>query len=280
MMEELAAPTKDEESTPSTRTQVGAKLRAIREQQGLSIADVAQRLKYAPRQVQALEEGRYEALPSLPFQRGFVRGYAKLLGLDGGTLVAELEFEIGPDSGPNTEQLQRVAYTQPALSSRPTGQSAWRWIVAMVIAVVAIGGYSLHEWEPPALVKSSGQPILPTIPAPPNEPPRTPDAHALERSVPMPTPLVEQRTESAPSAPSGGKLQFAFSGESWVEVRDAAGGVILSGTFRSGTEQSADGQPPFDLTVGNARLVKLTYRGAEVDLVPYTKVTVARLQLK
>ncbi len=277
MMEESAAPAKDEEPAPPTRTHVGAKLRAIREQQGLSIGDVAQRLKYAPRQVQALEEGRYEALPSLTFQRGFVRGYAKLLGLDGGTLVAELEFEIGPGSGPNTEQLQRVAYTQPALSSRPTGQSAWRWIFAMAIVIVAIGGFSLHQWEPPALVKASSQPIPPAIPAPTNEPPRALDVPVPERSLPLPTPLIEQRSDASRVE---GRLQFAFSGESWVEVRDAAGGVVLSGTFRNGAEQSAGGRPPFDVTVGNARLVKLTYRGAEVDLVPYTKVTVARLQLK
>lgn len=277
MMEEPTGLAKDEEPAPSPRTRVGAKLRAVREQQGLSIGDVAQRLKYAPRQVQALEEGRFEALPSLTFQRGFVRGYAKLLGIDGSALVVELEFDIGPDSGPSTEQLQQVAYTQPTLSSRPSGQSSWRWIFSMVIAIVAIGGYSLHEWEPPPPLRMSNVPAAPAAPDPASEPVRAADVPILERSVPMPTPLIEQRPESALG---GGKLQFTFIGESWVEVRDAAGGVVLSGTFRSGAEQSADGQPPFDLTVGNARLVKLTYRGAEVDLVPYTKVSVARLQLK
>lgn len=277
MMEEPTVPAKDEESDPPIRAHVGTKLRAAREQQGLSLGDVAQRLKYAPRQVQALEEARYDALPSLTFKRGFVRGYAKLLGLDGSVLVAELEFEVGPDSGPSTEQLQQVAYTQPALSSRPTGQSAWRWILAMVIAIVAIGGYSLHEWEPPAPLKMSSQPTVPATPPAASEPPRAADVPALERSMPLPLPLIEQRAE--PSRGEG-KLQFAFSGESWVEVRDASGGIILSGTFRDGAQQWADGQPPFDLTVGNARLVKLTYRGAEVDLAPYTKVSVARLQLK
>lgn len=279
MIEEPTVPAEDEQAAPPARTHVGAKLRAVREQQGLSIGDVAQRLKYAPRQVQALEEGRYEALPSLTFQRGFVRGYAKLLGLDGSTLVAELEFEIGPDSGPSTEQLQQVAYTQPALSSRPAGQSAWRWIIAMLIAIVAIGGYALHEWEPPAPVKFSSPPISQAAPspAPANEQPRGADLAPSERSVPMPTPLWEQGQGTSGGQ---GKLQFTFEGESWVEVRDASGEVILSGTFRNGAEQWADGQPPFNLTVGNARLVKLTYRGADVDLAPFTKVSVARLQLK
>ena len=71
-----------------------------------------------------------------------------------------------------------------------------------------------------------------------------------------------------------------FGGESWTEIREAGGKVVFSRNNLGGTEQWADGQAPFDLVVGNARDVKLFYRGAEVDLSPYIKVSVARLQLK
>ena len=55
---------------------------------------------------------------------------------------------------------------------------------------------------------------------------------------------------------------------------------MFSRNSLAGAEQWADGEPPFDLVIGNARDVKLFYRGAEVDLAPYIKVSVARLQLK
>ena len=60
----------------------GAALRAAREAAGLSIDDVAQQLKLAPRQVQALEDDDYARLPGRTFVRGFVRNYARFVRLD------------------------------------------------------------------------------------------------------------------------------------------------------------------------------------------------------
>ena len=84
----------------------------------------------------------------------------------------------------------------------------------------------------------------------------------------------------ANAAAGQGKIRLVFGGESWTEIREAGGRVIFSRNNLGGTEQWAEGQAPFDLVVGNARDVKLFYRGAEVDLSPYIKVSVARLQLK
>ena len=71
-----------------------------------------------------------------------------------------------------------------------------------------------------------------------------------------------------------------FSGESWVEVRQGNGTLVHSGLGAADTVQWVDGQPPFDLVIGNARVVKLQYRGSDVSLEPYTKGPVAKVQLK
>jgi cytoskeleton protein RodZ len=60
----------------------GARLRSAREHAGLSLDQVAQALKLAPRQVKALEDEDFAQLPGRTFARGFVRNYARLLGLD------------------------------------------------------------------------------------------------------------------------------------------------------------------------------------------------------
>jgi cytoskeleton protein RodZ len=57
-------------------------LAAAREQRGISKAEVAQRLKLAPRQLDAIERGDWAALPGRAFARGSVRSYGKLLGVD------------------------------------------------------------------------------------------------------------------------------------------------------------------------------------------------------
>src|SRR5882724_369510 len=70
---------------------IGARLREARERLGLSVSEVAQRLKFAQRQIEALEADQAAALPGLTFVRGFVRSYAKLVGLDADPLVSALE---------------------------------------------------------------------------------------------------------------------------------------------------------------------------------------------
>src|SRR5215468_7626654 len=66
----------------------GARLRAAREAAGMSLDQVAQQLKLAPRQVKALEEEDFAHLPGRTFTRGFMRNYARLLNLDPEDLLA------------------------------------------------------------------------------------------------------------------------------------------------------------------------------------------------
>ena len=55
----------------------GAKLRAAREAQGLSMQDVATRTRIAQRQLEAIERDDYSALPGIPYAVGFARAYAR-----------------------------------------------------------------------------------------------------------------------------------------------------------------------------------------------------------
>lgn len=277
-------------AVPAATLSCGELLKAAREARGMSYSDVAQRLKYAPRQVQALEEGRFDALPGLTFQRGFIRGYAKLVGLDANELVSLLEVGAVRDGGPTTMQLQQIASLPATMPARTEGRSAWPWILGMILAVVGIGGYTLYEWEAPArLVKSTATVPAPPVAGTPNPP--VASADTADRSVPMPQPSADTgipgggglRSASPPvdgTARGSGKIHLAFTGASWVEVRQADGAVVFSGLNNAGMEQWIDGEAPFDLVIGDARSVKLVYRGNEINLEPYTKATVAKLQLK
>ena len=301
---------------PAAPLAAGARLKAAREAAGMSVADVAQRLKYSARQVQALEDGNIDALPGLTFQRGFVRGYAKLLALDANELVASLESQSIADGGPSTLQLQQVAYTASAMPATASNNAAWPWVLGMLLAVGGIGGYALYDWEVPAAVKrsdasgSAGSTApaivvtpanatasgMPSAVAAPAQVASANDAagggvaikiNNGERPIPLPQSIVEVIAPGAssgqlitPSLATSGKLRLVFGAESWTEVRQANGEVVYAGTAGRGAERWADGQPPFDLVIGNARDVKLFYRGQEVSLEPYIKVSVARLQLK
>jgi len=68
--------------------------------------------------------------------------------------------------------------------------------------------------------------------------------------------------------------------EAWVEVRDGDGRNLLSSLNPAGSERAVRGQPPFQVVIGNAPHVKLTYDGKPVDLAPHTRGDVARLTLR
>ena len=71
--------------------------------------------------LEALEEGRMEALPAPVYTYGYIRQYAKLLGLDGGDLVARFQQHEGGGASPRSGSApQRSLPPMPEMSGDPT----------------------------------------------------------------------------------------------------------------------------------------------------------------
>ena len=124
----------------------GARLRQARERRGDSIAEVAQALKLAPRQVDALERGDYEALPGPAFVRGFMRNYARYLNLDPEPLIADtsaalerLRVDLSPVTNAEGD-LPTAAGRRRARKS--TGAAAL--LAGALVAVLLLGWY--FDW--------------------------------------------------------------------------------------------------------------------------------------
>lgn len=71
----------------------GAELRVAREATKLSVADVAAKLKLTPRQIEAIEAEDHARLPDPVFARGFVRNYARLVGVEPANLITPVDYE-------------------------------------------------------------------------------------------------------------------------------------------------------------------------------------------
>ena len=80
-----------DQAAVSGEVSVGEQLRRGREACGLQLDEIAQTLKLGPRQVEALEAGDWQGLPGQTFVRGFVRNYARVVQLDPGPLMAQLD---------------------------------------------------------------------------------------------------------------------------------------------------------------------------------------------
>jgi len=274
----------------------GAQLRAAREAAGLSLDQVAQQLKLAPRQVRALEEENFGMLPGRTFTRGFMRNYALLLNLDPDLLVAHL-----PDAAhaPSLES-PPLHSTGTTMAELPTAHarapSFGRWLIPLVLvaSIVAAAGYEWYRGRPAGVAA----PPRPTETAPPSTPntsttplpnPVSPDSGAPAPAAPPATssksaPDGTAQPASTPQAAAAGAadamLVVRYEGPSWTEIRDSAGRMLISRLVDADSVEPFDGAPPFSIVIGNARAVTLVYRGQPVDLAPYTRLNVARLVLR
>jgi len=82
------------------------------------------------------------------------------------------------------------------------------------------------------------------------------------------------------AAPVGVPVLVKASADTWIEVTDAQGHALLSRTVVAGESVGLDGAMPMRVKIGNAAATVLSLRGDNVDLNPWTRDNVARLELK
>jgi cytoskeleton protein RodZ len=86
----------EENRTAPGNRPVGPQLKQAREAKGLSVAEVAEAQHLRPAIIQAIENGKYELIDTELFLMGYVRAYARQVGLDGNALIADLNQELEP----------------------------------------------------------------------------------------------------------------------------------------------------------------------------------------
>ncbi|AHG19033.1 cytoskeletal protein RodZ [Chania multitudinisentens RB-25] len=92
------------------------------------------------------------------------------------------------------------------------------------------------------------------------------------------TPLPTNEAVVGVSAAEANGLVMDFSGDCWLQVVDATGKTLFSGTQKSGTQLNLAGTAPFKLTIGAPAAVQIRYQGQPVDLSQFVKANrVARL---
>ena len=86
---------------------------------------------------------------------------------------------------------------------------------------------------------------------------------------------------STPAPASGAhRIVVSCEQECWIEVKDGLERQLVSSLNPAGTERVVRGRAPFELVIGNAQHVRVTYDGRPIDLQPHTRVEVARFTLQ
>jgi cytoskeleton protein RodZ len=168
----------------------------------------------------------------------------------------------------------------------------------LVAAIVAAAGYEWYRGRPasvappPRATQTAPAPNTPDVSTTPLPNPVAPDSGAPATGAAPATsgglapPGTAQPESPQPAAAVAANvavdavLVIRYEGPSWTEIRDSAGRMLISRLVGADSIEPFDGVPPFSIVIGNARAVTLLYRGQPVDLVPYTRLNVARLVLR
>jgi cytoskeleton protein RodZ len=254
---------------------------------------MADRLNWMPTYVKAVEEDQFEVLRGDAFVRGYLRAYARQVDLSEDDIVAAYEA-MQPANQSGGENLSGASTAGTGMV--PGGPIA----IGIAVALLVVAGFwwSQQESEPrrprPAATPVETTVEAPSLSEPAIEPPQAelPSeevaestglvAEVAEEEFPEPviqTSLsssgeeagvelvaVEAFSEESPAEPEPlfdadlPRLDFSFSGDCWVEVRDGNAELIYADLRGAGDQFSLNGQPPFEVLLGDANVVELRYQ--------------------
>jgi cytoskeleton protein RodZ len=299
-------------SPPSS---LGARLCQAREARGIPIEGIAQRLRVRVAVLRAIEEDRLEGLAPI-YVRGYVRAYARIVGLGEESVLAAL---------PSAETPVVVTAHSGRVMRQNVMPGRGLKIATLAVVVVLVGltvasfrspvdvaidaGLDAGDAEPgapavgraptapedraaPGAATSGGVPYTYEVVPHPETPPAGPPATAPEPAATPPEPGTVADGGASPSPDpavvespvvsedallaAGHKLVLELDRESWTEVQDARGAKLYYALAAAGQIINVAGEPPFRVVLGNAPDVEVFYNGKPFDFTPWSHGRVAR----
>ena len=257
------------ESISDAEKGVGLRLRTTREAQGLTLEEVASRMKVPVAVVKSLEEEDWSRLGAPVFVRGQLRSYSRVLGLvTSTTLAASGLAPIEPT------KLEPRSYT-PRMT-RLFEQGARRLVYIVLTAAIVVPVWlatkpHLTGRSDPATVQSLDAPVQ-GAPVAGSAATQEPAAAPTEKA-----PVVASMTPTlAPRPAANAALVLRFSGDSWVQVQAPDGRTLEKGLLPAGTTRSYSAGEVGRVTLGNASAVVVQQGDRPQDLTPFRRANVAR----
>ena len=193
--------------------EIGTSLREARLRRQIEFAEAEYGTKIRSKYLRALEDERFELLPSHTYIKGFLRSYADYLGLDGQLYVDEYNsrYVVGEEDAP-----VRVARRVPAARARRAERRESKLVVLALLGIAIVTSLLIAAWR-------FG----------------SPDETAVHGVNTNPSPA------SVPVASGQARLELrATKGDSYLIVRSrsAIGKVLYQGTLERGQKQRFDGR--------------------------------------
>lgn len=284
----------------------GDLLRHQREQAGLTLGRAAELSHIQPAVLAAIESGATAAIPSV-YLKGYVRNYARFLGVDAAAIEQSLRHLQGAEP-----EVQSV-FTVPSARGRTEKWLKASSYLAATAVIAALVWQFTHEAvrfsqrdsqlastaAVPAAAADQGAGAAETPPAKSHLNASIASMELIERHQELGGKAVAEQAWAAIGGQTGGdqpqggaqldtwaetqagmrRLAITTSADTWIEIHDGEGGQLELDLIRAGSQREYRGAGPFRIMIGRASAVVLSLDGEAVDLGPHTRGNVARLTL-
>lgn len=254
-----------EEDRP-TSDAFGPWLRRQREIRQIQLQEIADRTKISVRYLKAMEQDRFELLPGAVFTRGFLREYARYVGLNPDEVV---NFYLSTQ-----EEAQEDLEAEPEVPERG-GPPVLPIVlgVLLLVAVVLLGWFLVRYLSessrtpdpPPPRAERS---VSASTPGPAPAAPATTSAESRDATSPAPREPVESAARSEPPEAAANRpltVTLDFREDCWMEAR-IDGDEVISQHYAQGESVQLAAESRIELlTLGNAGGVSVAING-----VPYS----------
>jgi len=256
-------------------TRVGAELREARQRLGLTLPDIAAKLYIRLPFLEAVEEGRLADLPGHVYAVGFARAYATLLGVD----ANEVARRFRPDAHAANQKTVLVFPAPVSDRHVPAGAVV---LLGVLLAAGAYAGWYHYSGDAqpsaelvqivPERLASLADRATPS-PAPPQAASVLPEPSGAAPAAPThnPAPASEEPVvvaaipvapaPSATSATDESRVLLRLNSDTWIQVRERQGHVLLNRVMRGGESWPVPKGAPLLLTTGNAGGTELLVDG-------------------
>ena len=267
----------------------GDLLRYEREKRGFSLDRAAELSRIKPAVLSAIEYGDTGEIPAV-YLRGYIRNYARFLGLDPNQIDQHMEhvkssrpevrsvFEVNTNRAGTDRWLKATSYLA---ASALIATLAWQFTHEAVrfsqgdsqltsgsaVSVQAEAGDEVSESDSAQFSKGHLNASIASIEM----------ISQGRASSPQQTGQVDGSSDELSAGQH--KLRVMTSADTWIEILDGSGAHLEMDLVRAGETRDYRAQSPFQILIGRASAVAIEMDNQSIDLAPYTRGNVARMTL-
>ena len=271
----------------------GSMLAEARKKQQRTIEEMASELNLSLTQVRTIELDQSEGLPEPTYVRGYIRSYAKLLGLNPEKVLENYK-------NPNWQKSANLDDMPRGIGSAEMSEPDGFFSAAKVLSMLLVAGLVAFLWYSGILnnlfsdddavaktepVKSA---VKETVAGKTNA--NTSVGQGVEQAVAATTKPVDTPADGANNSASdangvagnsvSNEMVLSFSATSWVDIRDAEDNRLAYKSYTRGEELIVPIESRISVFIGNAEGVNVQYNGEAYDISGFREGVYAKFVME